>query len=37
LLAALDFGELVGVPLDPAYRNIARWQSAFKERPSAQA
>ena len=37
LLAALDFGEFVGVPLDPAYRNVTRWQSAFKERPSAQA
>ena len=37
LLAALEFAEFAGVPLDPAYANVARWYTAFKERPSAQA
>jgi glutathione S-transferase len=37
LLAALEFGEFAGVPLDPAYANVTRWYAAFKERPSAQA
>lgn len=37
LLAALEFGEFAGVPLDPAYANVGRWYAAFKERPSAQA
>ncbi len=37
LLAALEFGEFAGVPLDPAFRNVGRWYGAFKERPSAQA
>jgi glutathione S-transferase len=35
LLAALDFAEFAGVPLDPSYRNVARWYAAFKARPSA--
>jgi glutathione S-transferase len=37
LLAALEFGEFAGVPLDPAHANVTRWYAAFKERPSAQA
>ncbi len=37
LVAALDFGEFAGVPLDPAYGNVARWYADFKKRPSAQA
>jgi glutathione S-transferase len=37
LVAALDFGEFAGVPLDPAFKNVGRWYAAFKERPSAQA
>lgn len=37
LLAALEFGEFAGVPLDPSFTNVARWYAAFKERPSAQA
>jgi glutathione S-transferase len=37
LLAALDFGEFAGVPLDPAFTNVARWYADFKKRPSASA
>jgi glutathione S-transferase len=37
LVAALEFGEFAGVPLDPAFTNVARWHAAFRERPSAQA
>jgi len=37
LLAALDFAAFAGVELDPAFKNIARWQESFKERPSASA
>ena len=37
LLAALEFGEFAGVPLDPGLKNVARWYTAFKQRPSAQA
>jgi glutathione S-transferase len=37
LYAALQFGEFAGVPLDPAFANVARWYAAFGERPSAQA
>ena len=37
LLAALDFAQFAGVPLDPSYKNVGRWYGAFKERPSAQA
>ena len=36
LLAALEFAEFAGAPLDPAYTNVGRWYTAFKERPSAQ-
>jgi glutathione S-transferase len=37
LLAALDFAEFAGAPLDPRYKNVGRWYAGFKERPSAQA
>jgi glutathione S-transferase len=37
LLAALEFGEFAGVPLDPAFANVGRWYVAFKARPSTQA
>lgn len=37
LFAALEFGEFAQVPLDPACTNVARWYTAFKERPSAAA
>jgi glutathione S-transferase len=37
LLAALEFGEFAGLPVDPAYPNVTRWYHAFKERPSAAA
>ena len=37
LLAALDFGEFAGVPLDPGLANVTRWYADFKKRPSASA
>jgi glutathione S-transferase len=37
LLAALDFGAFIGMPLDAQLTNVARWYQAFKQRPSAQA
>ncbi len=37
LLAALQFADFAGMPLDPAYKNVARWYAAFGQRPSAQA
>lgn len=37
LLAALDFAAFAGVAIDPAFKNVTRWHSSFKERPSAQA
>ena len=37
LLAALDFAEFAGIPLDPELKNVARWRSEFKKRPSAAA
>ncbi len=37
LFAALEFAEFAGVPLDPSYKNVARWYAEFKQRPSAQA
>lgn len=36
LVAALDFGQFAGVPLDPKFANVARWYAAFKQRPSAR-
>ncbi len=37
LFAALEFAEFAQVPIDPELKNIARWHTAFKQRPSAQA
>jgi len=37
LLAALEFASFAGVELDPSFKNITRWYTTFKERPSAQA
>ena len=37
LLAALDFAAFAGVELDPAYTNVQRWYTDFKQRPSASA
>jgi glutathione S-transferase len=37
LLAALEFAEFAGVPLDPSFANVARWYADFKKRPSASA
>jgi glutathione S-transferase len=37
LFAALEFAEFAGVPLDPAFANVARWYAAFRQRPSASA
>ena len=37
LLAALEFGEFAGAPLDPGFNNVARWYADFKQRPSAAA
>jgi glutathione S-transferase len=34
LVAALDFGQFAGVPLDPQLANVMRWYTAFKQRPS---
>ena len=36
LAAALQFGRMGKVDLDPAYENIARWDMAFRERLSAK-
>lgn len=37
LLAALDFAEFAGIALDPGLKNVTRWRSDFKKRPSAAA
>ncbi|MBI3767728.1 MAG: glutathione S-transferase family protein [Deltaproteobacteria bacterium] len=37
LFAALEFGEFAQVPLDPARKNLTRWYTEFKKRPSASA
>ena len=37
LLAALDFAAFAGVEIDPAFKNVGRWYSSFRQRPSAQA
>ena len=37
LVAAFDFAQFAGVPIDPECGNLQRWWSSFKERPSAQA
>ena len=36
LAAALQFGRMGKVDLDPAYENIARWDVAFRDRLSAK-
>jgi glutathione S-transferase len=36
LAAAFQFGRMGKVDLDPAYENIARWDTAFRERLSAK-
>ena len=36
LAAALQFGRMGKVDLDPAYENIVRWDMAFRERLSAK-
>ncbi len=36
LAAALQFGRMGKIHLDPAYENIARWDAAFRERLSAK-
>lgn len=37
LFAALEFAAFGGIEVDPAARNVHRWWTAFKQRPSAQA
>jgi glutathione S-transferase len=37
LVAAFNFAEFAGVPMDPECANLQRWWNNFKERPSAQA
>jgi glutathione S-transferase len=37
LVAAFNFAEFAGVPMDPECTNLQRWWNNFKERPSAQA
>lgn len=37
LLQALDFGEVVGQPLDPGRRNLVAWRARVSDRPSAAA
>jgi glutathione S-transferase len=36
LAAALQFGRMGQIALEPAYKNIARWDTAFGERESAK-
>lgn len=37
LLAALEFAEFAGLPLDPSFENVSRWYAEFRKRPSASA
>lgn len=37
LFAFLGFGELVGQPMNPEFKNIARWYQETAKRPSASA
>jgi glutathione S-transferase len=37
LAAALQFGRVGQVPLDPGYQNLARWDAMYRERPAAKA
>lgn len=36
LWAALGFGGVFGIELDPAHENVVRWRQAFGARPSTQ-
>jgi len=36
LQASLQFGRFGKVELDPALENLARWDAAYRKRPSAQ-
>lgn len=36
LLAAVEFAEFAGAPVTPSFANVARWFSAFRQRPSAR-
>ena len=36
-MVALGFGEMAGVSIDPALRNLTRWYSEVSARPSARA
>ena len=37
LYAACEFGDFAGVSLDPSLKNLTRWYTDFKKRPSASA
>jgi glutathione S-transferase len=37
LLAALNFADFAGIPLNPEFANVTRWYDAFKQRPSVSA
>ncbi|HEY0302192.1 MAG TPA: glutathione binding-like protein, partial [Rhizomicrobium sp.] len=37
LFCFLDFGNAVGQPLDPAFKNLTAWYARMKDRPSAKA
>ncbi len=37
LFAAFEFGDFAQVPLDPSLKNLTRWYTTFKQRPSASA
>lgn len=37
LFVGLDFGEVVGQPLDPALANLGAWRARVAARPSAEA
>ena len=37
LVTALDFGEMVGQPLDPALEAVAAWKRRVDDRPSVRA
>ena len=37
LFCFIDFGHVIGQPLDPKNANVAKWYEGMKARPSAQA
>ncbi len=37
LFSFLGFGEMVGQPVNPEFKNLARWRQTVAERPSATA